>query len=246
MRIKSPLLIKLAGRLGYVVMSSIFLTVKKDLQYAAENPYLTTGQPTGQQSGQQRYLYSLWHDSAVMATFLGKRRQTVALTSRHRDGSFVESILAPAGIRTVRGSTGRGGGQAARELILASKDHDIVLVPDGPRGPRREMSRGIVYLASRTGNPIIPAAFACDRYWEIKSSWTSHTIPRPFSTVVMTAGDPIHVPSNLSPDDLDDYVLLTQRAMDDVQATADRSVSQSHDLAAEVRQVRDEEPRAAA
>lgn len=216
MRIRSPLLINAAGRLVNVLMSSIFATVKKDIHFAVVNPYHSVGE--------QRYFFSVWHDSLPMAAFLGKHHRTVALASRHRDGSFVESIIAPLGINTVRGSTGRGGRQAARELMAAARDNDIVLVPDGPRGPRREMSRGIIYLSSRTGNGIVPAAFACDRYWEIKSSWTSHIIPRPFSRVVLVAGTPLYVPSDVNSDGLEEYQRVAQQAMDHVQGLADQRI----------------------
>lgn len=216
MRINNPFLIKAAGRLGCAILSSLFATAKKEVHHAVINPY--------DSHGPQRYLFSVWHDSSVIAAFAGKHYRTVALTSRHRDGSFVESIVAPLGVKSVRGSTGRGGQAAARALLEVAKENDIVMTPDGPRGPRRTMSRGIIYLASRTGNPIVPTAFACENAWEIKSSWTSHMIPRPFSRIVLLAGQPLKVPAELSSDGLQVYLDLAQQAMDDLQEVASRQV----------------------
>lgn len=218
MRIKSPLLIKAAGRLGYVLFSAFFMTVKKDRYVACADPY--------EWNGDQRHIFSLWHEHCIVANFVGRTRRAVALTSRHRDGSFVESILAPAGVKTVRGSTGRGGNQAARELIQVAATKDIVMVPDGPRGPRRTMSRGTVYLASRTGSPIVPIAYACDRYWEIKSSWTSHYIPHPFSRVIMCAGPVVEVPAEIGSDGLQVYQDRAQVAMDAIQQEAEDRIRQ--------------------
>ncbi len=216
MRIKNTFLIKAAGRLGCGVVCSIFATAKKEVHHAGVNPYESVGS--------QRHLFSVWHDSSVIAAFGGKHRRTVALTSRHRDGSFVESIVAPLGVKSVRGSTGRGGQRAARELLEIAKEKDIVMTPDGPRGPRRTMSRGIVFLSSRTGNPIVPTAFACEKCWEIKSSWTTHMIPRPFSRIVLLAGRPLSVPPDINSDGLDVYVQLLQQSMDNLQEIAMRQV----------------------
>lgn len=206
----------MAGRLGCSVLYSVFRTLRQELHTAVVNPYNA--------AGDQRYLFSVWHDSSIVAAFAGKHNRTVALTSRHRDGSFVESIVGGLGVKSVRGSTGRSGQRAARELLEVAKEKDIVMTPDGPRGPRRVMSRGIVYLSSRSGNPIVPTAFACENSWEIKSSWTTHMIPKPFSRVVLLAGQPISVPPDISTEGLELYQGLAQKAMDHLQEVAMRQL----------------------
>ncbi len=163
MRFSSPLLVRIAGNACGACFWSIFRTLKKDVRTTPNaNPYNATGD--------QRYLFSIWHDSAVVAAFGGKHTRTVALTSRHRDGSFVESVVNFVGVKSVRGSSGRSGTRAARQLLDVAKTHDIVITPDGPRGPEHTMSRGIVFLASRTGNPIVPTAFVCSNAWKIQGS----------------------------------------------------------------------------
>ncbi len=216
MRIKSQLLNKMAGRFSCSILYSVFKTLKRDLHTSTVNPYNSVGD--------QRYLFSIWHDSAIIAAFADKHNRTVALTSRHRDGSFVESIIGGLGVKSVRGSTGRSGQRAARKLLEVAKQKDIVITPDGPRGPRRTMSRGIVYLSSRAGNPIVPTAFACENSWEIKSSWTTHSIPKPFSRVVLLAGNPIAVPADISTEGLEFYQHLAQQAMDELQEVAMRQL----------------------
>lgn len=179
--------------------------------YCRVDPFGFSGEPK---------LLSLWHDSAVLGAFGGKHEKTVALTSRHRDGTFVENILRAVNVPSVRGSSGKSGGRAARELLRQAESHNIVITPDGPRGPRRKMSRGIVYLASKTGNGIIPTGFACANAWEVKGSWTSLTIPKPFSRVTMLCDEPIYVPSVLDETDLKRYVEIVQKSMDKMQDLA--------------------------
>jgi lysophospholipid acyltransferase (LPLAT)-like uncharacterized protein len=217
MRINSPFLVKSVGRACGGVVWLLFCTLQKELQTARDAcPYDATGT--------QRYLYSVWHDSALLAAFGGRHKRTVALTSCHRDGSFVTSVVGTLGVGTVRGSSGRSGRAAARKLMQVARTHDIVMTPDGPRGPRRQMSRGIVYLASRSGNSIVPTAFACSSAWEIAGSWTTQTIPKPFSRVALVAGDPISVPANLNTDGIEDYRQRLQSAMDMLQQRADRMI----------------------
>ena len=194
-------------------MRLLFLTLRLDVRAAeGANPYAS--------NGDDRFIFAVWHDSAVIAAFGGRHVRTVALTSHHRDGSFVENVLWFAGVPAVRGSTGKHGAKVLREIIRTASEFDIVITPDGPRGPRREMSAGAVYLASRTGRSVVPTAFSCSNAWAIKGSWTELTIPKPFSKVVLLAGEPIGIPRDVDRAILDDYVQQIQIHMSELDATA--------------------------
>ena len=84
------------------------------------------------------------------------------------------------------------------------------------------MSRGAVFLASRTGRAIVPTAFSCAQSWKIKGSWTDLVIPKPLSKVILLPGDPIQVPPSLSRKDLNHYVDLVQDKMDRLNDEADQ------------------------
>lgn len=223
-RINSPLLTKAAGRLAYYSLAANFRTLKLELHTSEVNPYDSLGP--------NRHLFSIWHDSAVIASFGGKHQRTVALTSCHRDGDFVASIMGSMGVNVVRGSTGRNGGAAARKLLRVAEQHDIVITPDGPRGPRRKISKGIVYLASRTGSRIVPTAFACSNAWDIKGNWTTLTIPKPYSRVVLLAGDAMDIPPNLADGGVSLFTNLLQQSMDNLNHQAVRQLRSSHSLEA--------------
>lgn len=184
----------------------LFRTLRLEVRTTdVANPYAA--------SGDRRFLFLVWHDSAVIAAFGGPHVRTVALTSRHRDGSFVAHVARFVKVPTVRGSTGPTGRKALRELLETAHEFDIVMTPDGPRGPSRQMSRGAIFLASRTGSEIVPTAFACSRAWRIPGRWTHLTIPKPFARVVLLAGDPIAVPPRLTAAELEPYVQTVQDAM---------------------------------
>jgi len=207
LRIRSLLLTKISAIVFSTSIRLLFRTLRLDFREETPdtNPYTMT--PT------ERYLYCVWHDSMVIPAFGGKHRATAALTSQHEDCVFVAHVLRCVGMSAVRGSTNRMRVGAMRQLIRTTEGKHMVVTPDGPRGPRRRMSVGIVFLASHTGRAVVPTAYACSRSWKIKGSWTDLMIPKPFSKVFLLAAAPIKVPPDLGRDELQQYVTLVQTAM---------------------------------
>jgi len=106
--------------------------------------------------------------------------------------------------------------------MKATEDKHVIITPDGPRGPRRQMSHGIVFLASRTGRRVVPTGYSCSRCWRVKGSWTDLVIPKPFAKVFLLAGDAIKVPPGLERDELRPYTAMIQAEMDRLNAEAER------------------------
>jgi lysophospholipid acyltransferase (LPLAT)-like uncharacterized protein len=104
------------------------------------------------------------------------------LISTHADGQLIAEACQRLGFALARGSSTRGGVEAVRDMLRANDTH-LAVTPDGPRGPRRRVQAGVVYLAARTGLPIVPVGFAARRPWRAKS-WDRFAVPRPFSRAV--------------------------------------------------------------
>ena len=172
-----------------------------------------------------KYLICLWHDGILGIIFSKKTHQIAALTSRHADGAYVSEALDAIGVPTVRGSSGRGGAEALRQMMVVAEKLHIAIATDGPRGPRRVVKEGIVYLASQTGRGIIPAAFAARWAWRPRGRWTDLVVPLPFSKTSINLGDAIFVPPGLSRDELEPYRLRVQQAMDALHAVAEARAS---------------------
>lgn len=166
---------------------------------------------------QERFILSVWHDALLVPTFAaprGLREQTCCLVSQHQDGSYLANAMALLGYSTVRGSSRRGGAQAVRQLLDDTAGKHIVITPDGPGGPRRQLKAGPVFVASQLGRRILPGAFAATRAWRFKGSWTDMLIPKPFSTVYVVMGTPIDIPKDLSRDQMQQYIAIVQAEMD--------------------------------
>jgi lysophospholipid acyltransferase (LPLAT)-like uncharacterized protein len=175
--------------------------------------------------GDKSFLYCVWHDAMTVAIFARPHPRTVALVSRHQDGSYLSNALRMLGIGTVRGSSSSGGATAMRSLLgLPTRAH-IVMTPDGPRGPRRKIKPGLAYLASRSGRPIVPTAFSAVRCWRIGGSWTDLMIPKPFSRVFAMTGEPITVAPDATDEELAECGRKVQAEMDRLADLADELVA---------------------
>ena len=147
----------------------------------------------------------------------GPGNRAAGLVSQHQDGSYLVEAMQYFHVDAIRGSTSRGGARALRQLLDASGRTHIFITPDGPRGPRRQLKDGIVFLASHTGQTIIPTACACGNAWVIRGSWTDLVIPKPFATVHMLLGTPFVVPADLSRDELECYRDRLQAEMEQLE-----------------------------
>ena len=95
--------------------------------------------------------------------------------------------------------------------MLAS-GHDVVITPDGPRGPAYELGAGIIFLAQKSGAAVLPVNMEYSTCWRIKS-WDRFIIPRPFSKVRVMIGQPHRVRSTSTEDEFEAERLRLQNAM---------------------------------
>jgi lysophospholipid acyltransferase (LPLAT)-like uncharacterized protein len=139
-------------------------------------------------------ILALWHGRILSATLYFRDRGVVALTSENFDGEWVARLMRRFGYRAARGSTSRGGARALVELRRRmAEGSPAAFTVDGPRGPARIAQPGAVWLASATGNPVLPFHIEASRYWTVRS-WDRHQVPKPGSTLGVAIGPPIDVP----------------------------------------------------
>jgi lysophospholipid acyltransferase (LPLAT)-like uncharacterized protein len=109
-------------------------------------------------------ILAFWHAQQLLIPFGYRGQGSHVLISQHGDGEIIARIIARFGHEAVRGSSTRGGAGALRALIkLGRAGKDLVVTPDGPKGPRQIAKPGVIQLAKATGLPIVPLAFACSK-----------------------------------------------------------------------------------
>lgn len=144
----------------------------------------------------QPFIGSLWHNNLLYFTLVLRKKGLGAMVSQSRDGERIAAVLQWFGFQLVRGSTSRGALGALREYLrLLRAGQSVAITPDGPLGPRYVLQPGVVSLARHTGVPIVPLCISTPHCWEF-SSWDAMKLPKPFSRVIIMAGDPFYVPSD--------------------------------------------------
>jgi lysophospholipid acyltransferase (LPLAT)-like uncharacterized protein len=206
MKLDSPLLNKLGGLLGAAAVRWWMGTL--DYKVAFYDPAVDPAQPGCE--GQK--VYVLWHEYILFPIYLRGHCNLAMLLSRHRDAEILSHAAHHLGFDFVRGSTNRGGVGAIRELLRKSRKMHLAITPDGPRGPRRRMAPGAVFLASRLGLPLVPFGCGYDRPWRL-GSWDRFAIPRSHCRARAVVSPEIHVPPDLDRKGLEHFRRRIERLL---------------------------------
>ena len=165
----------------------------------------------------QPVIFAIWHNRLLMLprvfdpTF--PTRQSFGLISASRDGDFIATFIERSGYGTIRGSSSRKGVLALRQLVdTLAAGHNVLLTPDGPRGPVYQASQGVVFLAQKSGAPIVPIHMEYTSCWRLKS-WDRFVVPKPFATLRAIFGTPIRIPPLQGPEQFEAEQLRLQNAM---------------------------------
>jgi lysophospholipid acyltransferase (LPLAT)-like uncharacterized protein len=82
------------------------------------------------------------------------------LLSKHRDADVLFRLGHHMGFECVRGSTYGGATAALMELSRVGRQMHLAITPDGPRGPRRELARGLCFWLRGWGCQSCPWVWA--------------------------------------------------------------------------------------
>ena len=170
--------------IGTVLIRLIYLTNRKRF-------HLPTTVPS------EPVIFAFWHGDLLMQPYLYYQfRQTPkanVLISDHFDGQIIARIMRYFKLGTIHGSTTRGGAKVLIQgLKSLSEGYDIGITPDGPKGPRHEMSDGVVVMAQKRQTKVIVYSCVPSSYWQLPS-WDRFTVPKPFGILDFYASEPINV-----------------------------------------------------
>ncbi len=160
--------------LGYLLMRFYWMTSKKNFHI--------NGEITQEQS-----IVVCWHGELLMSPqayrYFHKKQLASGIISRHFDGEMIARILMYFSIAPLRGSSSRGAKQVLLEAFRAlKKGDDLLVTPDGPRGPRHSISDGAIALAHKAKAPVLTVNYIPKAYWQL-GSWDKFVIPKPFTTI---------------------------------------------------------------
>lgn len=162
-------------------------------------------------------IFAIWHNRLLMLPRVFDpcfpSRQSLGLISASRDGDLVATLIERSGYGTVRGSSSRKGVIALRQLVDSlAAGMNVLITPDGPRGPVYETSQGIVFLAQKTGAPVVPIHMEYSSCWRLKS-WDRFIVPHPFARLRAIFGAPLQIGPAADASRLETERLRLQNAM---------------------------------
>ena len=137
--------------------------------------------------GDEPFIMACWHGELLMIPYAytkyKKNPKVKLLISEHFDGNLIAKTLNFFGFDTIRGSSTRGGAKALISAIRTLKSgYDLGITPDGPKGPRHNVSDGIVVMAQKAKVKITLVEIKPDSFWQL-GSWDKFVIPKPFGTI---------------------------------------------------------------
>ena len=165
----------------------------------------------------QPVIFAIWHNRLLMLPRVFDpsfpSRQSYGLISASRDGDLIATFIERSGYGTIRGSSSRKGVIALRKLMdTLAANGNVLFTPDGPRGPVYEATPGVVFLAQKSGAPIVPIHMEYSSCWRMKS-WDRLVVPRPFATLRAIFGGPISIPPLSDAEQFEAQRLRLQNAM---------------------------------
>jgi lysophospholipid acyltransferase (LPLAT)-like uncharacterized protein len=213
MKLRNPFLLRVLGWLAAGLIRLWMGTVRFHIDLRGKEKH-----PADPRRG--RFLYAIWHESMLAPAMFA--RNVRVLISQHADGELITQVGRHLGIGAVRGSTTRGGGEALLTMCRWDGAEHLAVTPDGPRGPRRRVKLGVIFLASRSGLPVVPVGIGYSKAWRA-GSWDRFAVPLPGSHVWGVVLPAIHVPNGLDRDGLERYRTLLEEQLRSATEAAERS-----------------------
>ncbi|CAN5651068.1 hypothetical protein BH11ARM2_BH11ARM2_38180 [soil metagenome] len=165
----------------------------------------------GYVESEQGTLYCGWHGRSFVFANEMRHRNLSVIVSQSRDGEIQSRIFKWLGYGLIRGSTGRGGVRVLVESVrFLKKGGKMAMTPDGPRGPSKVCSPGVILMAQKSGAMVIPVGVAANPRWNIKS-WDCYMVPKPFARGIVIFGEGFFVPNDADEAALEEARLRLER-----------------------------------
>ena len=147
----------------------------------------------------EAFILCFWHGRLLMMPLSWNIKKKInVLISAHSDGQLLSKTVKYFDIKTIIGSSSKGGSEAIRNIIKSLKSGiSIGMTPDGPRGPRMKINSAIIKIASLTGNKIVPLSYSVKKKFFL-NSWDKFLVALPFGKGCFVWGKPIKIKKNIS------------------------------------------------
>lgn len=206
---------KIYGLIIYYIIMLIKLTLKIEI-IGKEN-----------MSGDSPYILGLWHNkvvSTVLALQFVKKR--AGLASPSADGELISIPLEKLGFKMIRGSSGKDSVKGLVQLVRAVKDGYSIGTPlDGPKGPAFKAKPGMLYVAQKSGRPMVVMGTGFSKKWILSKTWDKCQIPKPFSKVICVISEPFEISKDI---EISDYKKIVEKKLNDINNLAEKLANEKN------------------
>lgn len=192
----------------YLISRVIMLTWRVRFAGLDNRRQATAANPHGS------FVLATLHENAIAGLLTHPNQGVACLSSKSKDGEIVAFVCEKVGLRTVRGSSSRGGKEARDELVdLLNQGVSAAITVDGPRGPRRIAKSGIVDVARKSGARVVPITAMGAAAWVLRKTWDQTRIPKPFAKVLVRYGTPIFIPPDTEGPRFEAFQIMISNAL---------------------------------
>jgi lysophospholipid acyltransferase (LPLAT)-like uncharacterized protein len=146
-------------------------------------------------------IYCFWHSHILPLTYIFRNIGVKAVVSSSKDGDRATAVAQRWRHQTIRGSSSLHGISALRQCVRELKRRqNIVLIPDGPRGPREIVKPGVAQIALLANATVFPVIVLPAKTWRL-NSWDRFLVPKPFTKIEVRIADPLYPSRFIKTDD---------------------------------------------
>lgn len=163
----------------------------------------------------QPFILAFWHNQLMMVSYAWKSKKKInIIASTHSDGRFGSIVGKYFSLNNIPSSFKKND-KAIKIILSKIKENEYVgITPDGPRGPKENVSEGIIRIARATNTPIITCGFWSSKNFNL-NSWDSFLITLPFSSCCFVWQKPLYIPKDLDNAEIKEYQNVLKNLIND-------------------------------
>ncbi len=175
--------------------------------------------------GTRQFIGVCWHRASIFFCYYYGPFHPMIMFSQSSDGEYLARFARNCGVIPVRGSSTRGGERGLIQMIRSFQQGTRICstVLDGPQGPRYKAKKGLLYLAKKTGLPLLPFMWSARRSITLEKTWDKTMLPKPFSEVVISYGAPMFVSKDCTDSELEILTLELEQRLNAVMIEVDKA-----------------------
>ena len=175
--------------------------------------------------GTRQFIGVTWHRASIFFCYYYGPFHPMVMFSQSQDGEYMARFARQCGVIPVRGSSTRGGERGLIQMIRSFQRGNRICstVLDGPQGPRFKAKKGLLFLAKKTGLPLLPFIWSARSPLTLEKTWDKTMIPKPFSEVLISYGPPLFVPKECTDSEMEVLSSELERRLNAVMIEVDQA-----------------------